>query len=308
MMQDETEIDLKPSRLRTTIWSILMVGIVVGSGIMLWRAYQLRQSAIMEKGERPVVTQKESGSQEEVEGVTRGESGRVGEEEANDEFVARAETSVTFPQPPASLNESDPWLREQLPRVNPDPTFKRWLDLTPDLFRKFVLLTDQISQGRVPRKTFTFWTPKEPFKVTQTPEGKTIVDPTGYHRYDLLAEVVDAFDMELAWRLYQIVRPLVQEAFAEIAPPGKQFDQVLLAATEHLLSTPQPRGDIALVKPSVMYKYADPELEALSAAQKQLLRMGPINATMIKHKLGLLRGYLLKEVNRTADLPPAPLP
>ncbi len=306
-MHDDIESHLKPSRLRTTIWAVLMVAIIVGSGVMLWRAYQLKQSAIfteealktaykVRKGEGTSARGKASEQEEETTGET-----------ADNEFVARVEHTVNFTRPPADINASDPWLRQHLSLVDPHPQFKRWLDQTSDLMRQFVLLADQVSKGKLPRKVFSFWRPKESFKVRES-EGKLVIDPQGYHRYDLLAEVVDAIDMELTWRLYQLARPLVREAFAEIAPSGKQFDQVLLAAAEHLLETPQPRGEIVLVKPSVMYQFADPKLESLSAAQKQLLRMGPINATIIKHKLGILRGYLLREANQATRRPELPLP
>lgn len=308
-MQDHPDIDLKPSKFRIAIWAIIMAAVLIGGGIMLWRAYQLKQSAIIEKGGMPPVSQGEPASEDTTSPSLKGETGgEAGNGEANDEFVARADTSVHFPSPPSDLNETDPWLREQLPLVDPHPTFLQWLGQTSDLLRKTVLLADQVSKGKVPRKAFSFWVPEEDFKAKETSNGKYALDPANYHRYDLLAEVIDAIDMDLAWRVYQLVRPLAQEAYAEFAPPGKQFDQVLLTAAEHLLSTPQPRGVIALVKPSVMYKYADSRLEALSPAQKLLLRMGPVNATVIKHKLGLLRGYLLKETSRANHPPSLPLP
>ncbi len=40
------------------------------------------------------------------------------------------------------------------------------------------------------------------------------------------------------------------------------------------------------------YRYVDPKLEALSPAQKQLLRMGPENAQKIQAKLRELAGVL----------------
>ncbi len=305
-MHDDIESHLKPSRLRTAIWAILMVAIIVGSGVMLWRAYQLKQSSILTGEDLKTAPPVREGKDSAAEGVTPTQ-----EEEttgaADNEFVARVEHTVSFTRPPADLNASDPWLRQQLPLVDPHPQFKHWLEQTSDLMRQFVLLADQVSKGKLPRKVFSFWAPKEPFKVKEA-EGKLVIDPQSYHRYDLLAEVVDAIDMELAWRLYQLARPLAREAFAEIAPSGKQFDQALLAAAEHLLEAPQPRGEIVLVKPSVMYKFADPKLESLSAAQKQLLRMGPVNATIIKHKLGILRGYLLREANQATRRPELPLP
>lgn len=52
-----------------------------------------------------------------------------------------------------------------------------------------------------------------------------------------------------------------------------------------LLETPDLPQPIKLVRPSVMYKFANPRVERLSAAQKQLIRMGPKNIKVIKEKL-----------------------
>jgi hypothetical protein len=46
------------------------------------------------------------------------------------------------------------------------------------------------------------------------------------------------------------------------------------------------------VQPTVYYKFADPNLEALSAGQKLLIRMGPENAGAIKSKLREIQAEL----------------
>jgi len=48
------------------------------------------------------------------------------------------------------------------------------------------------------------------------------------------------------------------------------------------------------VQPKVFYVYADPKLEALSAGQKILLRMGSANAEQIKAKLREIRQALTR--------------
>ncbi|MEF2975551.1 DUF3014 domain-containing protein, partial [Pseudomonas aeruginosa] len=59
-----------------------------------------------------------------------------------------------------------------------------------------------------------------------------------------------------------------------------------------LLDTPEPRGLLALSDEEVMYTYADPELENLPAAQKQMLRIGPDNRALVKSKLREIRQRL----------------
>jgi hypothetical protein len=56
-----------------------------------------------------------------------------------------------------------------------------------------------------------------------------------------------------------------------------------------------------------VWAFADPELEALSAAEKHLLRMGPENARQVQEKLSELAellGYPAGDTTLTAE--PAP--
>ncbi|RLA16827.1 MAG: DUF3014 domain-containing protein, partial [Gammaproteobacteria bacterium] len=50
---------------------------------------------------------------------------------------------------------------------------------------------------------------------------------------------------------------------------------------------------VALKHESVLYQYADPAIEALPSAQKQMLRMGPENTAALKRWLRKLRQALL---------------
>ena len=59
-----------------------------------------------------------------------------------------------------------------------------------------------------------------------------------------------------------------------------------------LLQTPDIQGPVQLIQPSVYYKFADPQLEALVAGQKILLRIGPENAAVIKDRLRDVRERL----------------
>jgi hypothetical protein len=69
---------------------------------------------------------------------------------------------------------------------------------------------------------------------------------------------------------------------------------------DHLLATPEPEGPIEVIPPQVkgpvplerpwaLHEFADPELQALTAGQKLLLRMGPVNQRRVKGKLEEIR-------------------
>ncbi|MCC2673139.1 MAG: hypothetical protein K0R58_86, partial [Ramlibacter sp.] len=54
------------------------------------------------------------------------------------------------------------------------------------------------------------------------------------------------------------------------------------------------KGPIPSTRPWVRYEFADPQLEALSAGQKVLVRVGPENARPLKQKLRALRQQLVQ--------------
>jgi len=74
--------------------------------------------------------------------------------------------------------------------------------------------------------------------------------------------------------------------------PNGYFNDRLVQVIDVLLATPEPTAPIELVRPNVMYTFADPNLEARPAGQKLLMRMGPENAAAIKAKLTELRAIV----------------
>ena len=72
---------------------------------------------------------------------------------------------------------------------------------------------------------------------------------------------------------------------------------VLLATPEVEYPVPlqltQVKGPIPSERPWVRYEFADPQLESLSAGQKILLRMGPVNHRRLKGKLEAIRAELV---------------
>ena len=116
--------------------------------------------------------------------------------------------------------------------------------------------------------------------------GRTLrIDPASYDRYNALANVVDAIDPDGAARAYRRLRPLMQQAFDELGYVNLSFDDRLARALGRLVDVPVQEGDVMLRATSVTFQFADPELEALSPAQKHMLRMGPHNMRLVQTKL-----------------------
>jgi hypothetical protein len=75
--------------------------------------------------------------------------------------------------------------------------------------------------------------------------------------------------------------------------PGTYFNDRVVEVIDHLIATPEIEGPLGLVQPKVLYEFADPKLEQLSAGQKILLRIGRANADKVKAKLREIRQALV---------------
>jgi Protein of unknown function (DUF3014) len=123
-------------------------------------------------------------------------------------------------------------------------------------------------------------------------EQHAVLDPSNYQRYSAVMQVVQTVDTKQLATLYFHYYPLFQQEYQNQGYPNGYFNDRLVATIDNLLATPDVTGDIQLVRPNVMYQFADPNLEDLSAGQKALLRMGPQNSAVVKAKLRELRAQI----------------
>ena len=86
---------------------------------------------------------------------------------------------------------------------------------------------------------------------------------------------------------------MLQESYLRLGYPDGYFNDRAVAVIDHLLTTPEPIEAIYLVRPHVLYQFADAELEALSSGQKLLLRMGADHTATIKKILSDLRALIV---------------
>jgi hypothetical protein len=185
--------------------------------------------------------------------------------------------------PVPQLDASDDFVRALIRQLSQKPEWAAWL-ASGDLIRSFVVSVDKLAVGSSPAKELKPAAPQG--KFTTLGSGRTLrVDPTSYSRYNALANVVDAIDPDGAARAYRRLRPLMQQAFDELGYVNLSFDERLARALGQLVDVPVPEGDVMLRATSVTFQYADAELEALSPAQKHMLRMGPHNMRLVQTKL-----------------------
>ena len=169
--------------------------------------------------------------------------------------------------------------------------------------RDLVVFLHNLSDGAVIRESATIAPPDARFS-TQTVDNQLYIDERTYARYDEVVEWFEGLDSQAVVAMYRDFEPLFKQAFGEIAHPDESFEQQLLGAIDMLLATPEPDGLLALSDDQVMYTFADPELEQLPAAQKQMLRLGVDNQRRVKRKLRELRALLIDEMDEDAQEQP----
>ena len=207
------------------------------------------------------------------------------------EQAATEVTPVEPENPLPPLDGSDNLLRRDLYTLatrqaldalfNMNNIIRRFVVTVDNLPRKHLLHSRYRSNRMVPGR----------FQVGKDNRG-LYLDEANFARYTAFIDLLDNMGSERLVALYVHYYPLVQSAYEELGYPSAYFNDRLIDVIDHLLETPVIDGRIALVQPHVLYKYADPEIEALSAGQKVLVRIGPQNAARVRSKLRELRQAL----------------
>lgn len=188
------------------------------------------------------------------------------------------------------LDASDEFVRQMVASLSSRPGWLTWL-ATEGLIRRFVRAVIAVSAGESPVEHVEFLRPEGSFRVRESGDS-LFVHPASYRRYDLATAIFVSLDTQGTTRAYRRLRPLFQEAYEELGFQRGTFDGTLALAIDHLLAVPVPEGPIAIAWADSLYVHRDPGLEELSAAQKQLLLLGPENARRVQAKLRQLAGSL----------------
>ena len=112
-----------------------------------------------------------------------------------------------------------------------------------------------------------------------------------FARYDPYVTLLNSLDNSMLIIIYQRYYPLLQQAWLENGGEGSFHDR-LLEVIDLLHETPDVPGAIYLTKPESVYVFEEEELEAMNAGQKILVRMGSVNASIVKGKLWVLKNKI----------------
>lgn len=204
-------------------------------------------------------------------------------------------TRQTIETPPGqalpSLTESDKLMLDALADLAGNGVLLRLLN-AERIIRNIVVTIDNLPNERVPLKAM----PLKPVPGVFIAEGaadRKVISQKNAARYEAYIKALDAMDAQKLVEVYVRLYPLFQQAYEELGYPKKYFNDRLLEVLDDLLAAPEPDKPIKLAQPHVLYTYADPGLEACSAGQKALMRMGRANEAKAKAKLQEIKQQVL---------------
>jgi hypothetical protein len=159
------------------------------------------------------------------------------------------------------------------------------------LIRRIVATVDALPRQSVASEILPVHTPKGAFLVERA-GGVVTMAPRNADRYAPYLQVLQRVDPRALVAWYVRHYPLFQQAYRDLGYPKGYFNDRLIVAIDDMLAAPAPATPVQLVQPKVFYRYADADLEARSAGQKLLMRLGPADEATVKSKLRVLRGLL----------------
>ena len=209
-----------------------------------------------------------------------------------------AEAVETEPLP--DLADSDAEVSEAAVGLMGAAPVQSWV-VNEGILPRLVATIDLLTARELPQNIMPVRSPGGVFEATSDsasqaidpetglPATEYVLDPVNYRRYTPQVELLESVDTEGLVTLYGKYYPLLQESYRELGHAEGDFSDRLMEVIDHLLAAPEPEGEIRLLKPEAYYVYADPDLEALSAGEKLMVRMGPDNAARVKSKLREIR-------------------
>lgn len=175
-----------------------------------------------------------------------------------------------------------------------------------DFAHRFVATVDNLGRSFAPPSHWPINPAPDRFTFEEQ-GGRTYIAPDSYKRYGPLVQLATVVDTGTAIDIYARMYPQLQAAYAELGFPKTYFNDRLIQIIDLLLASPEPSGPIEVehtkvpnapppIRPWVNFQFADPALDALTAGQKIMIRVGPDNQRKLKAKLADLRAELLTRV------------
>ena len=171
-----------------------------------------------------------------------------------------------------------------------------------DFVRHAVATVDNLGRAHAAPRLWPVNPAPGRFGVVQRSDA-LVVSPGNAERYAAFVAFVESIDSARAISLYKRWYPWFQQAYEELGYPGRYFNDRAVEVLDQMIAAPVPaapvelkltevKGPIPSTTPWLRYEFADPSLEALSAGQKMMIRLGPDQQQRMKLKLVELRSRL----------------
>jgi len=209
------------------------------------------------------------------------------------------------PPPPAPVEEPLPRLEESDDEVRdavgdiPLGTAGQQYLVPSNIIERSASLIYLMAQGDVPYKLLPVSRPKAAFPISD--DGTQVVtDPAGFERYDALTQWLQSLDLESILSSLEWFIPLFREAWSYYGEDPAAFDMAVVMTLDLVIATPEvDLSEARLIRKEAVWIFEDPAIEGLAPIQKQVLRMGPDNAEIVKAKATEARGLWLDQLARS---------
>ena len=188
------------------------------------------------------------------------------------------------------LDKSDTLILETLVKLVEQDIFGSLFNID-EIIQRFVVTIDNLPRKSMPRKHLTTQPISGLFLIAKE-KGEIYLQVNNFKRYLPLVKLTESVNVDQLVSIYIHFYPLFQQAYEELGYPSGYFNDRLIEVIDHLLSMPKVTQPVKLIRPRILYRYADPDLERLSSGQKILIRIGPDNADRIKKQLRKVRELL----------------
>ena len=211
--------------------------------------------------------------------------------EVEPEPVAPEEITPVIVEPPITADTADEEARRVVDNLNAGKPAAQFV-AGDYVVERAVALADHLRRGEVPYTLIPVSRPKQPFKILD--DGlRVTIHPDSFERYDPFAQWIDGIDAEALVATYRKFSTVAAGALSAMGVTDVSINKVALAAVTEVISVPNVDLSAELMKQEANWVYVDPELEAMPALHKQIVRMGPINMELVQSKAREIRGALL---------------
>ena len=195
-------------------------------------------------------------------------------------------------EPLPSLFESDDPVRDALADIPLGTAGQQYL-MPNNIIERSASLIYLTAQGDVPYKLVPIARPKAKFPIVD--DGTQVVaDQGGFTRYDPITGWIESLDAPALVDAFADFLPLFREAWGFYGEDPNYFDLAVIETLDTIIATPEiDITEERLIRKEAVWIYEDPGIESLAPVQKQILRMGPRNASAVKQKATQVRALWL---------------